>query len=174
MKKCGFIFLLALVAAASAKAQRDNKPWSIGFGLEAGTPLGTTGNGYTVTGGATLRFSYKLGPGFATISSGARLYYPKKVTGEQTKAALQIPVMAGYKYIFMKHLFVMGELGYSSFRYYYGDGNGGLAHSSTSGFTYAPSAGVQFGAFEAGVKYEGIALSGGTLSDLSLRLGFNF
>ena len=69
--------------------------------------------------------------------------------------------------------FVMGELGYSSFKIYY-DANGTVASNSSGGFTYAPTVGVNFNAFEAGIKYEATSVSGGTFSNISLRLGFNF
>ena len=176
MKQCFSVLFCSalLLAGLSSGAQNITKKWSIGFGLEGGAPVGDTKDSYNFTGGLTVRFSYKAGPGFATFTTGAVVFYPKKVQGEQTKAGLQIPFKAGYKYIFLKHLFVMGELGYSSFRYYYEGTNSNLISSSTGGFTYAPTFGVQFGFFEAGIKYEGIAVSGGTLSDIGLRLGFNF
>jgi hypothetical protein len=167
---CGVL----LLACFSLSAQKETKKWSLGFGLEAGTPLGDTKDNYNFDAGLTIRFSYKAGPGFLTFTSGAVAFDPKKVTGVKEKAALQIPFKAGYKYIFVKHLFVMGELGYSSYKYFYGGSNGNLVSSTTGGFTYAPSVGVNFGAFEAAIKYEAIAISGGTVSDLGLRLGFNF
>ena len=67
----------------------------------------------------------------------------------------------------------MGELGYSSFKVHAGD-NGDLVTSHVSGFTYAPTVGVNFKAFEAGIKYEATSVSGGTFSNINLRLGFNF
>jgi hypothetical protein len=165
---------ILLLAGLTASAQQDNKKWSLGFGLEAGTPVGDTKDTYNFTGGVTIRFSYKAGPGFLTFTSGVVGYAPKKGQGDNTKAALQIPFKAGYKYIFAKHLFVMGEMGYSTYRYYFKDVNGDLAHASTGGFTYAPSIGANFGVFEVGIKYEGIAISGGTVSDIGVRLAFNF
>jgi len=176
MKKCIPVILcgVLLLTCFSLSAQKEGKKWSVGFGLEAGVPTGDIKDSYNFTGGITLRFAYKAGPGFATFTTGVVGYVPKKGLGKQTKAALQIPFKAGYKYIFAKHLFVMGEFGYSTFRYYYDGGNGNLASTSTGGFTYAPSIGVNFGVFEAGIKYEAIAITGGTVSDIGFRLGFNF
>jgi hypothetical protein len=166
---------IALVfGSLSVSAQKENKTMSIGFGLEAGIPVGDIKNSYNFDGGVTLRFSYKAGPGYATFTTGVIGFAPKKGQGDETKAALQIPFKAGYKFIFAKHLFVMGEMGYSVYRYYFKDGNGDLAHASTGGFTYAPSIGANFGVIEIGIKYEGIAISGGTVSDFGVRLGFNF
>ena len=175
MKKCIPVLFCAvlLLAGLSLSAQKEGKKWSVGFGLEAGAPVGDVKDSYHFTAGVTVRFSYMAGPGYLTFTTGVVGYDPKKVPGGQTKAALQIPFKAGYKYIFVKHLFVMGELGYSTYRYYYDDG-GNLVSTSTGGFTYAPSIGVNFGVFEAAIKYESIAVSGGTVSNVGLRLGFNF
>ena len=166
--------VLLVCSAMSVSAQNDSKKWSLGFGLEAGSPTGDAKDSYNFTGGLTLRFSYKAGPGFATFTTGAVVFAPKSLQGQDTKAGLQIPFKAGYKYIFAKHLFIMGELGYSSFRYYYKGLNNQLASTSTSGFTYAPTVGANFGAFEVGIKYESVSITGGNLSDFGLRLGFNF
>jgi hypothetical protein len=176
MKQCFSILFCSalLLAGLSSGAQKLSKKASFGFGLEGGAPLGDAKNSYNFTGGLTLRFSYKAGPGFATFTTGAVVFGPKSISGGHAKAGLQIPFKAGYKYIIGGHFFVMGELGYSVFRYYYEDGNHNLVSTSTGGFTYAPTVGVQFGSFEVGIKYEGIAISGGTLSDVGLRLGFNF
>jgi hypothetical protein len=166
-------FCLILCGSFSANAQKDSSKLSFGFGLEAGVPTGDAKAAYNFTGGLTVRLSYHAGPGFLTLTTGAEGYVPKKGQGNSTKASLQIPVKAGYKYIFAKPFFVMAELGYSSFRIYY-DNNGSVASNSYGGFTYAPTVGVNFNAFEAGIKYEATSVSGGTISNLSLRLGFNF
>ena len=164
---------LLIISFTTAKAQKESKQFSVGFGLEGGMPVGDAKNAYDFDGGITLRFSYHVGPGFATLTSGAVGFYPKSNLGDNTKATLQIPIKAGYKYVFHKPFFVMGELGYSSFKVYSGD-NGSLVTSHVSGFTYAPTVGVNFKAFEAGIKYEATSVSGGTFSNINLRLGFNF
>ena len=85
---------------------------------------------------------------------------------------------AGYKYIFYKHLFVQGELGYSAFILFYNDQYGNAKSDTHGGFTYAPTIGANFGVFEIGLKYEQVVFnSDGAASNLStagLRFGFNF
>lgn len=168
-----FVCLLIL-SSVTVKAQKEDKKLSVGFGLEGGLPLGTAKNSYDFTGGITIRLSYHAGPGFVTLTSGVVAWLPKSGAGDATKASLQIPVKAGYKYVFHKPFFIMGELGYSSFKIYYKDVNGDLASTTSGGFTFAPTVGVNFNAFEAGIKYEAMSLSGGSVSNISLRLGFNF
>jgi hypothetical protein len=168
--------LLCLFISVStvAKAQSDSKTFSVGFGLEGGLAGGSSNTNYHTTGGISIRFSYHVGPGFVSLGTGAMAWVPKSFQGKTTKASLQIPVLAGYKFIFARHLFVMGELGYSSFRVYYNGGNGDVASMTTGGFTYAPSFGINFNAFELGVRYQSTSLSGATLSAVGLRMAFNF
>ncbi|MEP6747491.1 MAG: hypothetical protein ABJB86_07180 [Bacteroidota bacterium] len=176
MKKIFFVMLMGTLSLLSiqSQAQSDSKKFSVGFGFQGGLPLGDAKTAFQFNGGIDLRFSYKAGPGFATLSVGGNVFVPKSFDGVDTKAALQIPVRVGYKYKIVPHFFVMGEVGYSHFRSYYDDGNNQLVSSSTGGFTYAPAIGTEFGAFEAAVRYEGISVTGGTISYVALRLGFNF
>lgn len=157
-----------------AHAQSLNKAFSFGFGFEAGAPTGNATTSYNFTGGLTLRFSAHAGPGFATLSTGALIWAPKSFQGKSTKASLQVPILAGYKYVFAKPFFVMGEIGYSSFRVYYDGVGGKVASTGYSGFTYAPTVGVTFHAFEFGIQYESTSLTGGSLSAAKLKLGFYF
>jgi len=168
------LFCLLLSASITANAQKETKKFSAGFGFEAGLPSGTANTSYHFTAGIGVRFSYHAGPGFITLSSGVFAYVPKTDQGKSTKASLQIPVKAGYKYVFYKPFFVMAEVGYSSFRVYYEGVNNAIAYNAASGFTYAPAIGVNFNAFELGIKYEATSVTGGALSTVGLRLGFNF
>lgn len=171
-------FIIAGIACialcSTASAQSLNKTFSFGFGLEGGLPTGDAKEAYNLAGGLTLRFSYKAGPGFATLTTGGIAFIPESLEGEDTKAGLLIPVKAGYKYIIQDKFFVMGELGYGSFRQYYADENDELASMTSGGFAFAPAVGVQFNTFELGLRYESVSIDGGTLSFLGLRLGFNF
>lgn len=168
------LFCLFMSVGSIAHAQSLNKAFSFGFGFEGGVPGGNAGTSYDFTGGLTLRFSAHAGPGFVTLSSGALIWAPKSFQGKSTKASLQIPVLAGYKFVFAKPFFVMGEIGYSSFKVYYNGGSGKVASTSYSGFTYAPTVGVTFHAFELGIQYESTSLNGGSLSAAKLKLGFYF
>lgn len=180
MKTKQALYLILLVAGTSlmafkTQAQSDSRKFHIGFGLEGGIPVGTYAKAsYKADGGITLRFSYHAGPGFVTLTSGVIGYYPNAAAGKDVKASLQIPVKAGYKYVIYKPFFVMAEVGYSSFKSYYSDGYGDMVSGSTGAFTYAPTIGVTFKAFELGIKYESLHAHESTLSNIGLRLGFNF
>jgi hypothetical protein len=178
MKKLMFIVLaIAIVFGASQKAsaQKMKKKWSLGFGLEGGLPMGDMKDTYSFAGGITLRFSYHIGPGFATLTSGSLGWFPKSLDGgKDLKAGVQIPIKAGYKYIYKDHFYAMAELGYNSFKFYGIDANGDLTSYNNSGFVFAPGIGVQFNSVELGIRYEHFSLTGGSASFLGLRLGFNF
>jgi len=171
MKKTAVIFSMMVFVATGAIAQKETKKFSVGFGLEAGLPVGSYTSLYTFDAGLTIRFSYHVGPGFVTLTTGAIAFLPKKVDGQKEKAGLQIPVRAGYKYIIQHHFFVMGEVGFVSARTYYGY-QGSLLSTTSGSFIAAPSVGVQFDAFEISLRYETQpGNSGGTVG---VRLGFNF
>lgn len=163
---------IVMISAQSASAQKMSKTFSIGFGLEGGIP---TSAGYSGIGGLTIRGSYHLGPGFVTLTTGGLLWAPKTlVSGTSVKASLQVPVKAGYKFIFKNYLFAMAEVGYNSFRTYGVDAAGNVIAFSNSGAVFAPAVGVQFKSLELGLRYETLTFSAGSASMLGIRLGFNF
>ncbi|HRE52666.1 MAG TPA: transporter [Flavitalea sp.] len=167
--------MLCIFGSLDASAQSLSKKFSFGIGLEGGLPTGDAKDAYNLAGGLTLRLAYQLGDGFATLTSGGIAFIPENLDGgDDMKVGLLIPVRAGYKYIIKDRFFVMGELGYGSFRQYYADENDELASVSDGGFLFAPSAGVQFNVLEIGLRYESVSLPGGSLSSVGLRLGFNF
>jgi len=171
MKKTVIIFSVLVCFAISAMAQKETKKFSAGFGLEAGAPVGSYSNLYKFDMGLTVRFSYHVGPGFVTLTTGAIGFLPKKIEGQPEKVGLQIPVRAGYKYIIHQHFFVMGEIGFVSTKTYYG--SQGKVQSLTQGsFIAAPSVGVQFNAFEISIRYETHPGDGGGI--IGPRIGFNF
>lgn len=171
MKKKMLFFLLASLCVLTANAQKETKKFSVGFGLEAGIPNGNLGTLYTTAVGLTVRFSWLAGPGFVTLTTGAIGYAPKKITGVPSKAGLQIPVRAGYKFIIQHHLFLMGEAGYSDFNTYFGN-KGSIVSRSSGAVLVAPSIGFQANAFEIGLRYDIFSNSTGGVA--SVRLGFNF
>jgi hypothetical protein len=171
MKRTILLFSLLAICAQKMMAQKESKTFSVGFGLEAGLPVGSYGNLYTFDAGLSIRFSYHAGPGFVCLTGGLIGLAPKKVEGQTEKAGLQIPVRFGYKCIIHNHFFVMGELGYASTKTYYGY-QGNLQSINQGSFIAAPSIGVQWNAFEISLRYEiNFKQQGATIGP---RIGFNF
>ena len=102
-------------------------------------------------------------------------YFPKNSAKNTviTYSGYQIPIRAGYKYIFLHHFFAMGETGYSIFNSLERDTDTYTNTRTVSrSLTAAVSAGVQFSVFEAGIRY-GFELS--RTNGLSgARIGLNF
>jgi hypothetical protein len=131
-------------------AQKETKKWSIGIIPEYGFPLKDAKTFYHYDAGMTIRFSYHVGPGFVTASAGGIGFIPPLSLSDtasssysKLKAGVQIPFKAGYKLIFVHHIFIMGEAGYSDFYNYYLDANSNVQHTTTGGFTYAATAGFR-------------------------------
>jgi hypothetical protein len=171
MKKVIMLAAVCALCLTKTMAQSDSKKFSFGFGFEGGIPTGSASNLYNFAVGITIRFSYHVGPGFVTLTGGGIGYDPKSIEGQPKKVGLQIPVRAGYKYI-IHHFFVMGEVGYSEFKSYYGQ-NGDLVSNSQGSLIVAPTVGINFGAFEAGLRY-GMDLRSGGGGLFGARIGFNF
>jgi hypothetical protein len=163
------IFMLCI---SNLMAQKETKQFSVGLGLEAGAPTGALSDLYSLAAGLTIRLSYREGPGFITLTTGAIGFDPKAVVGQPKRAGLEIPLRAGYKYIIGGHFFVMGEAGYAEFKTYYGQ-EGELVSVSSGSFIAAPSVGVQFNAFEISLRDE-LIFKGGSGGVVGVRLGFNF
>jgi hypothetical protein len=169
------LFSLFVLLSLHTNAQKETKKFSVGIGLEAGLPTGNDSKYYAFGIGGTLRLSYHAGPGFIALSSGV-LAYPSKSSGKNsavTYSGYQIPIRVGYKYIFLYHFFAMGETGYSIFNSFEKDTE---THTNTRTVSRsviaAVSAGVQFGFFEAGIRY-GFNVSR-TNGLFGARIGFNF
>ena len=110
--------VVLLLGALNTKAQQDNKPWSFGFVIEVGIPVRDARTIYDFNFGATARFSYHVGDGWATFTTGSVFMAPKNLDqGNNLRVGVQIPFKVGYKYKLIGPLFVMGEVGYSAYQF---------------------------------------------------------
>ncbi|MFD2143921.1 hypothetical protein [Mucilaginibacter antarcticus] len=163
-----------LLALASTKMFAQDKGLTVGLGLEGGLPIGSFANGYNFGGGATLRLAYNLDETSAiTATTGAIAFLPKKVTGVDMKAQLNIPIKVGYKYMLSDVIYGLGESGFTIARVYMPTitgTTGGVTSVSSTQFTYSVGVGAKLGAFDPSIRYEGYSGTG----FLGLRLGFNF
>lgn len=177
MKKI-FLFLVIYVAlhTSAVKAQEfnENRRISVGFGMEGGVVTGDFKPAHKIGAGLGGRISYELGSGFATLSSGTILLFPRKNgISPDAHVGVWVPFKAGYKFIIGEDFFVMGEAGYSILRYYYQD-TYGSEHTTQGGFVWAPTAGLHFGIVEIGLRYQSASIKGARLSMGLVRFGVNF
>jgi hypothetical protein len=158
------ILLLAscmLCCSLSSLAQKPGKFESFGLGLEGGISPNVATTQYANLG-LTARFSVRVGPGYTYLGTGYMV----------SRAGLdfQIPIRVGYKFIFSKQFFVTEELGY----YFYKNPPDNYSGQGTDqGLSIATSAGIQFGIFELGLRYDAI-VNHGDASTIGFLLGWNF
>jgi hypothetical protein len=156
------IALLLLCFNVSSSAQKPGKLYSFGIGLEGGVSpnVATT---QMVDLGVTGRFSLRAGPGYAFMGTGYLL--------SRVGTDFEIPLRAGYKITFSKRGFLMGELGY----YFYRTSENNFPYHATTigGLSIAPSAGMQFGVFEVGLRGD-VIVNQAELSTVGFVLGWNF
>jgi hypothetical protein len=168
------LFLLFSISVHAQDAKTIiGKKFKISLGLEAALPVGTFAQVYSVGGGLSLRFLYKITPQFgATFTTGGIAFIPKNINNlnDNSKATLNIPFKLGGRYKFTNKFYGIMEVGTTHSIVYYKDTNGDLAHVSGNSFTYAPGIGVLLGGFDASLRYEGYQSAG----FLGLRLGFFF
>lgn len=181
-----FLVLVIIVTSSlfvsNLYAQKSGKLISFGFGIEGGPIVDNNfKNSFSSEAGLSFRLSVKAGPGFVTFTPGGMVVIPKSVEGETVKVGTHVPLKLGYKYIIADKFFVMAEGGYSLYTFYTADDNtqstDDITKEHDGGFTYAPSVGLNLGAFELGLRYETTILK--KSSDvkpalLALRIGFNF
>jgi hypothetical protein len=186
MKKFFFVaFATTTLFITKANAQKEDKNFSFGFGVETGFLIGDKNfkTDFSSEFGLSFRFSAKVGPGYITFTPGGTIVLPKSVNSDagKVKMGTHIPIKVGYKYIIDK-FFVMGEVGYSSYALYLVDENttsyDNLPKVTGGGFTYAPSVGLNLGVFELALRYQATAAKFSGIkyapSTVGLRIGFNF
>jgi hypothetical protein len=182
MKKTiiGMALMIAVSLTQNANAQKEKpgKVFTGGFGIETGLVTGDPGfkSEFSSEFGLSARFGYKVGPGWITLTPGGNAVFPKSFEDEDLKVGTHYYVKAGYKYIFVKHLFAMAEVGYGNYSSYteYSDDGQLYKTNSSGGICFSPAIGGNFGSFELGLRYEYTKLSGGSKSIAGLRLGWNF
>lgn len=175
-KQLSILSVLFLLFSLSIQAQ-DAKPttgkkFKVGLGLDAALPVGNLGTLYSVGGGLSLRFLYKVTPEFGiTFTTGFDAFIPKNLNNlnNNSKASLNIPFKLGGRYKFTDKFYGIMEVGTTHSIIYYKSSNS-VAHVSSNSFTYAPGIGVLLGGFDASLRYEGYGGAG----FIGLRLGFFF
>ncbi|MEP6948458.1 MAG: hypothetical protein ABI863_04265 [Ginsengibacter sp.] len=167
-----FLFFSLTILAQDAN-KVTTKKFKVGLGLDAALPVGSLSQVYSVGGGLSLRFLYKITPQFgATFTTGFIAFIPKDVNhiNDNSKATLNIPFKLGGRYMFTDKFYGIMEVGITHSITYFKDTNGDLAHVSGNSFTYAPGIGLLLGGFDVSLRYEGYSHAG----FMGLRLGFFF
>lgn len=168
MKKLLLSLLILSASAFSCFAQHIK---SFSMGGEFGLPTGQAKNIHDYTGGFSMKF--ELSTGLPSLRFVAGLGYTDFVAKKRIGAvdADYLPIETGAK-LYIYHLYFEGEVG----------GSINLNSEYTGqriGFIYAPGIGytipvLDFDEMDFGIRYEGRVESGGTVSQVVLRVAYKF
>lgn len=168
MKKVLLVLgILSGVAVNSFAQTSSEKKGAFSIGVEAGLPLGSTGDFYNLVVGGSLKYEHPVAENtLITGSAGYNAFLTKsefKDFGAKSSYGA-IPVKAGVKQLFGSGFFGEAQLGAA----FSTESGGGTA------FIYAPGVGYNFSKnVDAGIRYEAWS-DNGTIKQLGLRVGFKF
>ena len=136
------------------------------LGVDAGLPVGTSANNFAFVIGGSLKVENPIGEAnLLTISIGYfSLSAKSTVVGTSINPPVTIytPLKIGIKHKLTGQLFVEAQTG-AAFE---------ARGRRTTRFVYAPGLVCNINKFDLGVRYEGWLGSGGTISQVAMRLGF--
>jgi len=163
----GLLGGMAANSFAQSSTSSSEKKGAFSIGVEAGLPLGTAGDVYSVVLGASLKYEHPVAEStFITGSAGYNAFLTKsefKDLGFKSSYGA-IPVKAGVKQMLGSGFFGEAQLGAA----FSTESGGGTA------FIYAPGVGYNFSKnIDAGIRYEAWS-DNGTIKQLGLRVGFKF
>jgi hypothetical protein len=189
MKK--LLFLIAIVCVTSLSASAQFYPSAkFNIGIDGGVPLGTVSNYYSGTAGISFQYQFPLGlsPVNVVLSTGYMGYFTDSGYGGyydggygggayySGDVASFIPVEAGLKFYFNRHIFIEGDAGVS----FNINSNTSYYTGSETAFIYAPSVGyampVGFSktSVELSLRYESRLETDWGYNQLALRAAFCF
>lgn len=180
MKKYFTAVLICAAAVFSAQAQKGQI--TVNPGVEVALPIGDFGGGASMGFGATAKGLYGINDmGEVTFTLGFIRFGSKAdddADGVKASTSL-IPIMPGYRHRFSEQFYGEGQLGLTTVRSKVSIGGmagsiigGGFSASSTN-LGYAVGVGYLMGNIDLSVRYQGVSASGGSLSFIGLRAGYN-
>jgi hypothetical protein len=172
------LFLIALVfcvAAVSTVFAQTNPYPHMSLGVEYGLPVGDAASVYGTVLGASAKAEFPVAKSAfnITLTAGLSDYLVKLDYQGTLKNATYVPLELGGKYFFSRIGYVEGDLGASI------NVNSNYSAARTA-FIYAPVIGVSAptnkhkATIDMGLRYEGRAETGGTVSQVALRLAYRF
>ena len=165
MKKHLFTILLFAATAFTCFAQEDGR---MSIGVDAGIPVGASADNFSSVIGGSLKVENPTGDAnFITFSVGySSLSAKSMLVGANIKppASIFAPLKIGIKHKLVGPLFIEAQTG-AAFE---------IRGRRSTRFIYAPGLTCSIDKFDLGVRYEGWAGSGGTISQVAMRLGFSW
>lgn len=163
MKKYFFTTLLLVITAFTCFAQEEGR---MSIGVDAGVPVGALADDFASVIGGSLKAENPIGDAnLITISIGySSLAAKSTLLGANIRppATIFTPLKIGLKHRLAGPLFVEAQTG-AAFE---------VRGRRSTRFIYAPGLVCNIDRFDLGVRYESWAGSGGTISQVAMRLGF--
>ncbi|GAB3919697.1 transporter [Mucilaginibacter myungsuensis] len=183
MKKIFTLILLLAGITFGAMAQKADGV-KINLGADGNLPLNAD---YSFGAGLNLKAEFPLAnalkltasAGFTRFFYNDELKFAHEVNGDNETAATFVPLQVGLRYFFCPRFYGEGQLG-ASFGTKSGKGVAGEIYPDTgTAFAFGPGVGYLFPlkngeAIDLGLRYEGWAKDGSTLSFLGLRVAYKF
>jgi hypothetical protein len=161
LPRTALIFMCLMVCFSFASlAQQPGKKQSFALGVEGGVNPDVANTQYANLG-ITARYAFLLGPGYIYIGTGYMV--------SREGFNFQIPIRAGYKFIFSKKFFIREELGYCLFK----DPDSYAGSTVSGAISIATGAGIQFGIFDLGIQYDAI-VNHTNFSTIGFIIAWNF
>ncbi|MFD0750718.1 hypothetical protein ACFQZS_11225 [Mucilaginibacter calamicampi] len=163
MKKYFFTTLFFAFIACSCFAQQDSRT---SIGVDAGFPVGSSADDFAFAIGGSLKIENPVGDrALITLSMGyTSLSAKSTLLGANIKppASVFTPLKFGLKYNIAGPIYAEGQIG-AAFE---------IRGRRTTRFVYSPGLVGNIDKFDLGVRYEGWAGNGGTISQVAVRLGY--
>jgi hypothetical protein len=173
MKKLALVLTVFTASIIGAKAQEG---LTFGVGLNAALPIGDFHLSHTFGVGAHIQAEYGFSEQFKGVATtGYTAFFGKTITysdglgGTQSykaKSVGLIPILVGARFYPSTSFFVGAQIGYGIFT--------GGEGSAPKGFEYRPQIGYDAGTIQIIGAYDGVSVTGGTLSTISLSAIYKF
>jgi len=170
------VLLLALLIAGikvAAFAQVGGSP-KLSIGADFGLPTGTVSEVYNAVIGASAKLELStVTPGLKFMfTAGYSDFEVKSIYKSVFTSASYGQVEAGARYYFIPMIYAEGDFGVSfNLNKNYTEQKVGLAYDPTIGVNLPLSA---KSALDVGIRYDGRVESGGTISQVALRVAYKF
>ena len=173
MKKLILSLFIIAAASLSSYAQNDHVP-ALSIGLDAGLPTGQASEVYSSVIGASAQLELPTSdPGLKFMfTAGYNTFRIKSIYSSYYTSASYGQLEAGARYYFVPMLYLEGDFGASfNLNSNYSAQRVGLAYDPVLGVNLPVS---NSGAIDIGIRYDGRVESGGTISQVALRVAYKF
>jgi hypothetical protein len=172
MKKLALVFTVFTASIIGANAQEV----TFGGGINAALPIGDFHLSHTFGVGLHIQAEYPFSEQIKGVATtGYTAFFGKTYTYDdglgdtysvKAKSVGLIPILVGARYYPSTSFFVGAQIGYGIFT--------GGEGSAPKGFEYKPQIGYDAGQIQIIGAYDGVSVTGGTLSTISLSAIYKF